>query len=224
MLLLLQQNLGFAWGAVLPVTVPDVDDPGTSQAAAVAAIEGVGLVANILTAYSSTVPAGEVISQSPAPGSSVAPGSTVTITVSLGEAPVQEGGGGPDPLKRRQAEYEWELLAARMLLRREKERLEAAKREIKAEAKETTPDVADVAEIKAESAERQEDLRSLERIVKLHAAPPVTLAPKGRSAYIQASRQADAAAMETLLREVEAQQREEEEFFGEAVRLLLSLQ
>lgn len=88
------------WAADEPVTVPDVDDPGTTQAAATAAIEGVGLVVAVVTAYSSTVPAGEVISQDPAAGSEVAPGSTVTITVSLGEAPAppaDEGGaGGPD--------------------------------------------------------------------------------------------------------------------------------
>jgi hypothetical protein len=88
------------WAADEPVAVPDVDDPGTSQAAAVALIEGEGLVAAVVTAYSSTIPAGEVISQDPALGTLVAPGSTVTITVSLGEAPVADqtasGGWWPD--------------------------------------------------------------------------------------------------------------------------------
>lgn len=78
------------WAADEPVAVPDVDDAGTSQAAAVAAIEGAGLIAQVLTAYSSTIPAGEVISQEPAAGTLVAPGSTVTITVSLGVAPVTD--------------------------------------------------------------------------------------------------------------------------------------
>ncbi len=87
------------WAADAPVTVPDVDDPGTTQAAATAAIEGVGLVVAVVTAYSSLIPAGEVISQDPAAGSSVPPGSTVTITVSLGDAPQQNqtsGGFWPD--------------------------------------------------------------------------------------------------------------------------------
>lgn len=87
------------WATDAPVIVPDVDDPGTSQAAAIAAIEAEGLVAAVNTAYSSTVPVGEVISQSPAAGSSVAPGSTVTITVSLG--PQSSGAGRSKTRKHR---------------------------------------------------------------------------------------------------------------------------
>ena len=98
------------WAADEALTVPDVDDPGTSQAAAVAAIEAVvGLIAAVVTAYSSTVPAGEVINQSPAAGTSVPPGTTVTITVSLGEAPQQTSSSGgwwawwDEPERRRKA-------------------------------------------------------------------------------------------------------------------------
>lgn len=83
------------WAADEPVAVPDVDDPGTAQADAVLAIEGAGLVANVVTAYSSVIPVGEVISQDPAAGTLVSPGSTVTITVSLGDAPQPSGGSFP---------------------------------------------------------------------------------------------------------------------------------
>ena len=145
------------------------------------------------------------------------------LTDGIAPPAVSTGGGGPDPLRRKRQDYEWELMTARMMLRREREKLEAAKQELKAEAREESPDVADVVEIKAESAERQEDLRHLERIVSLYADPPASLAPKAKGAYIQAQRQADAAAMETLLQEVEAQQREEEEFFTQAVNLIFSL-
>lgn len=204
------------WAADAAVIVPDVDDPGTSQATAVAAIEGVGLVASITTAYSSTVPVGEVISQDPAAGSSVAPGSVVAIVVSLGAIPVQDGGGGPE---RRRARYEWELLMARAALRRQREKLAQAKADL---AKQETPsDVQEVAEIAENSAERLEDLRSIERMVALYAEPPVTLAPDVHRAYIQAKRQADRAAYENLLRAVEVQQREEEEFFLMAATLIL---
>jgi hypothetical protein len=89
------------WAADEPVAVPDVDDPGTAQAAAVAAIEGATLVAAVLTAYSSTIPVGEVISQNPAAGTLVAPGSTVTITVSLGVEPVVERSAAAGSNKRR---------------------------------------------------------------------------------------------------------------------------
>ena len=79
-----------------PVTVPDV--VGQTQAAATTAISGAGLVVGTVTPQSSaTVPAGSVISQNPAAGTSVAPGSAVNLVVSLGPAPVSGAGrGGSD--------------------------------------------------------------------------------------------------------------------------------
>jgi hypothetical protein len=88
MLLLLQQNLGFAWGEVAQVVVPDV--VGETQAAGTATLEGDGFVVAVTTAYSSLVAAGLIISQVPTGGASAASGSTVTITVSLGVEPVTE--------------------------------------------------------------------------------------------------------------------------------------
>lgn len=72
------------------VEVPDV--VGETQAAGTSDLEGAGLVVAVETANSSVVPAGTIISQSPAGGTLVASGSTVTITVSLGDA--QTSGGG----------------------------------------------------------------------------------------------------------------------------------
>ena len=58
------------------VTVPDV--VGQVQAAAEGAITGASLtVGTVTTANSPTVPAGSVISQDPAAGASVAPGTAV---------------------------------------------------------------------------------------------------------------------------------------------------
>jgi len=66
-----------------PVTVPDV--VGQDQASAEAAIAAAGLVVGEITVQcSDTVPAGSVISQNPAGGASVAPGSTVDLVVSTG--------------------------------------------------------------------------------------------------------------------------------------------
>ncbi|MGE4180758.1 MAG: PASTA domain-containing protein [Limisphaerales bacterium] len=74
-------------GPVL-VTVPDV--VGLTQAAAEAAIVGAGLtVGGVTTANHPTVPAGDVISQDPVGGTSVAPGSSVALVVSAGPAPVE---------------------------------------------------------------------------------------------------------------------------------------
>jgi beta-lactam-binding protein with PASTA domain len=68
------------------VEVPDV--VGQTQADGTLALEGAGFVVVVATAYSSTVPVGEIISQLPVGGAEAVEGSAVTITVSLGEAPV----------------------------------------------------------------------------------------------------------------------------------------
>ncbi len=66
-----------------PVAVPDV--VGLEQAAAEAAITDANLVVGtVTTSYSSTVPLGRIISQNPAGGTAVQPGSSVNITASLG--------------------------------------------------------------------------------------------------------------------------------------------
>jgi hypothetical protein len=67
--------------------VPNV--VGLTQAAAEAAITGLGLVTGAVTPQcSNTVPAGTVISQKQTPGQSVAPGSAVDFAVSTGMCPV----------------------------------------------------------------------------------------------------------------------------------------
>ena len=85
-------QLGYTADAQAPVEVPDV--VGDSQAAGTATLEGGGFVVAVATAYSSTVPAGEIISQEPEGGEFAPLGSTVTITVSLGDAPVQSDATG----------------------------------------------------------------------------------------------------------------------------------
>lgn len=78
-------------GAQAPVVVPDV--VGQTKVAAVATLGGVGFVAFIETAYSSSVAVDIVISQDPIAGVELPFGSTITITVSLGEAPASTGAG-----------------------------------------------------------------------------------------------------------------------------------
>ena len=69
------------------VNVPDLVN--LTQAAATTAITNAGLtVGTVNTANNDTVPSGEVISQNPAAGASVASGSAINITVSLGPAMV----------------------------------------------------------------------------------------------------------------------------------------
>jgi len=70
-----------------PVTVPDV--VGMAQGDAEAEITSAGLaVGSVITQCSDTAPAGSVISQSPAGGASVPPGTAVDLTVSTGPCPV----------------------------------------------------------------------------------------------------------------------------------------
>ena len=74
----------FTWGgSVSTVPVPNV--VGLTQAAASTSITGVGLtVGTVTTASSGTIASGNVISESPAAGSSVLSGSAVNLTVSSG--------------------------------------------------------------------------------------------------------------------------------------------
>ena len=70
-------------GSSSQIDVPDV--VGMTEAAAGAALNGAGLtIGTTSTGYSQNVPAGSVISQDPAAGSSVPDGSAVDIVVSLG--------------------------------------------------------------------------------------------------------------------------------------------
>jgi beta-lactam-binding protein with PASTA domain len=82
MLLLFGQNLGML-GGVSGVTVPNV--VGQTQASGTTELEDDGFVVMVATAYSSVVASGSIISQSPAAGTEQASGSTITITVSMGE-------------------------------------------------------------------------------------------------------------------------------------------
>ncbi|MCC6235860.1 MAG: PASTA domain-containing protein, partial [Verrucomicrobiales bacterium] len=70
-----------------PVLVPNV--VGLTEAAAGTAITGASLVVGaVTTANHATVPAGQVINQNPTAGTSVLPGTSVALVVSLGPPPV----------------------------------------------------------------------------------------------------------------------------------------
>ncbi|MGI6460283.1 MAG: PASTA domain-containing protein [Candidatus Hydrogenedentales bacterium] len=72
---------------VQPVAVPNV--VGKTETEAISALVAAGLTVGIITQqYSNTVPAGQVIGQSPAAGAQVAPGSAVNLVISKGVQPV----------------------------------------------------------------------------------------------------------------------------------------
>jgi eukaryotic-like serine/threonine-protein kinase len=70
----------YASTGAAPVTVPDVQ--GQQENAAQTALQNDGFQVSVQTNTTSTEPSGTVVSQSPAPGTKVAPGSKVTIFVS----------------------------------------------------------------------------------------------------------------------------------------------
>lgn len=80
-------TLSVDWAVLDQVAVPDVDNEGTTEGAARAAILDAFLVPDSEYEYSTSVLEGFVIRQDPAPGSLVSPGSTVVITVSRGPQP-----------------------------------------------------------------------------------------------------------------------------------------
>lgn len=86
--LFVEQNFIISVASV-PVTIAVPNVVGLVQAAAQTAITTVNLTIGIITtANSNTVPAGNIISQTPAAGALVAPQTAVNLTVSLGPVPV----------------------------------------------------------------------------------------------------------------------------------------
>ena len=71
----------FAAGTAHANTVPNVVLPGETQAAANAALIAAGLTANFSAALSGTVPVGQVISQSPLPGTTETAGTPVDVVI-----------------------------------------------------------------------------------------------------------------------------------------------
>jgi len=88
-------NLMLSTGVAVSVFVPDVGSE--TQAAATTALTDVGLVVGTVSSTSNnTVPVGEVISESPPAGTSVASGSAVNLVLSTGTAAtIRINAGGP---------------------------------------------------------------------------------------------------------------------------------
>lgn len=157
------------WAADAPVSVPDV--VGLTQAAGTASIQGAGLVVAVATAYSSTVPAGTIISQVPTGGASAALGSTVTITVSLGDTPVtntqSSGGYWHDDL---------DMLRERR--RRAKKKKEAREAELEAIAEPVAREIASLLRQQEADEVRADELARLQRVVDRFRAKPELALPE----------------------------------------------
>lgn len=193
-----------------PVSIPDV--VGETQAAGTATLEGAGFVVAVSTAYSSTVPAGTIISQVPAGGTEAAPGSTVTITVSLGDQPQQETGGGFWP------QYDRFAAERRRRKREEEEAAEAAAKEAQDELERETSRL--LREKFAKEADAA-DLQRLQRLADEHSGKRLGLSKRVSAALINAYEMRSRNALEQLLREIDRADEEEMIAVQTAVLLLL---
>jgi len=202
MLLLLQQNLLLGDDPSL-VNVPDV--VGQTQAAGTATLTGDGFVVAVVTANSSSVPAGTIIGQSPTAGSSELLGSTVTITVSLGD-----GGGGWWP--------DWHHARGQ----RDKKKREQEEREAEAKLIQDELDrniYLAQRKLEAEEAERT-DLARLQALADTYAGQRLDGLPKSaRVAILNAQDARTRNSLEQMRRVIE--QSEDEEMFALQVALLL---
>lgn len=191
MLLVLHQNM--LLGDVNLVTVPDV--VGETQAQGTTDLEGAGFTVVVATAYSSTVPAGTIISQSPEGGVDYPEGGAVTITVSLGDAPRandQPTGG-------------WWFDYEQARRKREKRRRELE--EAEAEAK-LIQDQLDreiyLAQRKLEAEEADKaDLARLQALADQYAGKPIDAPKQVRMAIFNAQDARSRNALEQMRREIE---------------------
>lgn len=184
-------------------SVPNV--VGETQAQGTTDITSVGLTVSVVTAYSSTVAAGLIISQNPAGGSQVSPGSDVQITVSLGDQPappVQASSGGGFL-------YEYERSQAlRARRRREREEREAEAQRI---ADETAREIAQLLHEQEAQDEERADLERLRELARVHRQAQATeLTERVRRAFARVLLQENRSALEALDRELQRQLEEEE--------------
>jgi hypothetical protein len=186
------------------VLVPNV--VGQSQASATTELEGDGFVVAVSTAHSSIVPAGDVISQSPAAGLEVPAGSTVTITVSLGEAatpPVQENAGGGFLMR-----FESGLDRRR----KRQQELEEAEEAIQQLTDSVDREIATLLQKQERQDEADEDLKRLQQLVAGFADREAeqAMSERVRTALTRAQTQANVSAFLALDRELQRMLEEEE--------------
>ena len=197
------------------VLVPDV--VGETAAAAVATLGGVGFVAFIETAYSSTVPVDVVISQSPLVGVELPFGSTVTITVSLGDAPV------PPPAD---ASFTGGFIYAyeREQARRRRERKKRQELEDEAERieEETSREIARLLHEQEAKDARRAELQRLSELVDTYArrGTEAALSERVQKAISKAASKQTTWALYALERELR-RAHEEEEFLLSALRFAI---
>ncbi len=197
--------------AAVPVQVPNV--VGETQAAGTTDLTNAGFLTAVVTAYSSSVAAGTIISQDPIGGTFALPGSTVTITVSLGAEPSQASGG-------------WLFSNLYEAEQRRRKRERERRRELEEETEQIEDQVhREIARVERQierKAERDDELERLRAISdKLTAAEAEeSYGERVAAALERAVRQGNRAALEALDRQLQVAN-DELEAHLRAVRMLL---
>lgn len=193
----------------IPVTlVPDV--VGQSQASGSTQLMGSSFLVSVVTAYSATVAAGIIISQDPAAGSQAATGSTVTITVSLGAAPVSDFSGGIEYAFAREQERR----------RKERERLAQAKADAAQIEDETTRGIAKLLRAQESQDLRRGELARLSKLAQHYSNQAEVTNERIKQATEKAATRQTEASLYALERELMRAQ-EEQEFLMHALSIIL---
>lgn len=202
---------GTAW-AQSGVTVPDV--VGETQESGTAILEGAGFVALVQTTHSSTVPAGQIVSQSPSAGAEVPAGATITIIVSLGDAPVvgEQPSGGYGYLNDYQA---WKQ--RREARRRAQEALREKAQDI---ADDVTRELAERLQAAEAEAQTKAEHARLREIARRFEAEAADFGERVQAATTRAIARGTFSAMEALAREL-SRLAEEELFLMQASLMIL---
>jgi hypothetical protein len=192
------------------VEVPNV--VGETQAQGTSDLEGAGFVVAVETAHSNGVPAGSIISQDPAGGALAAAGSTVTITVSLGDNAQPSGG------------YLFQNLyaAEQQLRRRERKRRQELEEETERIESQVDREIARTERAIERNEQREAELDRLRAIsAELTAAQAQeAYGERVAAALERAVRQGNRAALEALDRQLQSAN-DELEAHLRAVRLFL---
>lgn len=193
----------------IPVTVvPDV--VGQSQASGSTQLMGSSFLVSVLTAYSATVAAGIIISQDPAAGSQAGTGSTVTITVSLGAAPVSDFSGG----------IEYAFAREQELRRKERDRLVQAKADAAQIEDETTRGIAKLLRAQESQDLRRGELARLSKLAQHYSNQAEVTNERIKQATEKAATRQTDASLYALERELMRAQ-EEQEFLMHALSIIL---
>jgi hypothetical protein len=195
MLLALQLNNLLEGGAAL-VTVPDV--VGDTQAAGTTELETALFAVAVANAYSSTVAVGLIIEQSPAGGTDAPEGSTVTITVSLGES--SSGGGFYS---------DFHHLLTRGRKRRQE--IEEEAEQVKLIKDETSREIAKILKAEEAQAESKAELARLQALADQYAQIGVPAPRPVLASVMKAHEERSRNALEQMRREIERLFDEEEQ-------------